>query len=141
MSINSELALKIQKILDTNTIVDLNKDLKKRHCLNNTNLFLVYFFHLCQSGGILVTAVATGTNYTRLIWLGIGLNILASLINVYEKTNNAILANLLADINLMKAGKYVDESAFINDDMDEERKSTNTLTQPLINSNNSTTLL
>jgi len=68
-------------------------------------------FHFVQSGGILTTTIATGYSLTYLIWVGVGLNILASLLNVYEKTNANLLKKLLTDIESIKAGKYVDEGS------------------------------
>jgi hypothetical protein len=68
-------------------------------------------FHMVQSGGILTTTIATGYNLTYLIWVGVGLNILATLLNVYEKTNANLSKKLLTDIESIKAGKYVDEGS------------------------------
>jgi hypothetical protein len=48
-----------------------------------------------------------------LVWVGVGFNILASLINVFEKTNNGISKNLLKDINAIKDGTYVDEGTMV----------------------------
>ena len=80
-----DIALEIQTILDNNKINDLNRFLNKRQCLNTTNTYLIYLFHLVQSAGILTTSIAAGTNNKELVWVGIGLNIFATLINVYEK--------------------------------------------------------
>ena len=46
-----------------------------------------------------------------LIWVGVGFNILASLINVFEKTNNSISKHLLKDIQAIKDGTFVDEGS------------------------------
>ena len=48
-----------------------------------------------------------------LVWVGVGFNILASLINVFEKTNNGISKHLLKDINAIKDGTYVDEGTMV----------------------------
>jgi hypothetical protein len=109
----------ITKIFDNNEIEDLKIFMKKRHCLNNFNLFLVYLFHFIQSAGILVTTIATGYNKKYLIWVGIGLNILASLINIYEKINNKVLKKLMLDIQKIKDGNYIDESSLIDMDNNE----------------------
>ena len=113
---NKDITLEIQTIFDNNKINDLKRFLTKRQCLNTTNTFLVYLFHLVQSAGILTTSVAAGSNNTELVWVGIGLNIFATLINVYEKTNNSISAKLLSDIKLIKDNHYVDEGVLIETD-------------------------
>jgi len=108
-----DIALEIQTIFDNNKVQDLNRFLKKRQCLNITNSYLIYLFHLVQSAGILTTSIAAGSNNMELVWIGIGLNIFATLINVYEKTNNSISSKLLNDIKLIKDNHYVDEGELI----------------------------
>ena len=120
MNINTEIekprdiAMEIQTIFDNNKINDLNRFLSKRQCLNTTNTCLIYLFHLVQASGILTTSIAAGTNNTELVWVGVGLNIFATLINVYEKTNNSISSKLLNDIKLIKDNHYVDEGEFVD---------------------------
>ena len=87
MSNNVNNSLEIQSILSKNQVSDLNRFLNKRQCLNTTNAYLIYMFHLIQSAGILVTSFAAGNNNMNLIWFGIGLNFIASLINIYEKNS------------------------------------------------------
>ena len=108
------IVLEIQTIFDTNKINDLNRFLAKRQCLNTTNSYLIYLFHLVQASGILTTSIAAGTNNRELVWIGVGLNIFATLINVYEKTNNSISSKILNDIKLIKDNHYVDEGEFID---------------------------
>jgi hypothetical protein len=43
------------------------------------------------------------------------MNILASLINIFEKSNNAISKRLLKDINAIRNGTYIDEGMLIED--------------------------
>jgi hypothetical protein len=109
-----DITLEIQTIFDNNKINDLNRFLSKRQCLNTTNSYLIYLFHLVQASGILTTSIAAGTNNTQLVWIGVGLNIFATLINVYEKTNNSISSKLLNDIKLIKDNHYVDEGVIID---------------------------
>ena len=111
---NKIISKDITKIFDNNEIEDLKKFMKKRHCMNNFNLFLIYLFHFIQSAGILITTIATGYNKKYLIWVGIGLNIFASLINVYEKINNNVLKKLMIDIQKIKDGNYIDETSLID---------------------------
>ena len=109
-----DMSLEIQTIFDNNKINDLHRFLNKRQCLNTTNTYLVYLFHLVQASGILTTSIAAGTSNTELVWIGVGLNIFATLINVYEKTNNSISSKLLNDIKLIRDNHYVDEGEFID---------------------------
>ena len=123
-----DIVLEIQTIFDNNKINDLNRFLAKRQCLNTTNSYLIYLFHLVQASGILTTSIAAGTNNTQLVWIGVGLNICATLINVYEKTNNSISSKLLNDIKLIRDNHYVDEGVIIdtsnqNNQNSEPRKS------------------
>ena len=111
---NNNNANKITKIFNDNELSDLNNFLDKRHCLNNYNLFLMYLFHFIQSSGILVTTIASGYNIKYLIWVGIGLNVFASLINIYEKINNDMLKKLMIDIQKIRDGNYIDESPIID---------------------------
>jgi signal transduction histidine kinase len=120
MTTNKNISLEIKEIFDTNTLDDLNMFLNKRKCLNNTNTYLIYLFYLIQSAGILTTSIATGSNNINMIWLGVGLNLLATLINTYEKINNSMLKKILNDIKEIKNGDYVDEKEII--DMEEIEK-------------------
>lgn len=103
----------IQTIFETNKLTDLKAFMQKRKCLNEWNMVLIYLFHVVQSAGILTTTIAAGYDMKVLVWVGVGFNILASLINVFEKTNNGISKHLLKDINAIKDGTYVDEGTMV----------------------------
>jgi hypothetical protein len=103
--------LAIKNLFEQNKLEDLKAFMDKGKCLNQWNLALVYLFHIIQSAGILTTTIAAGYDMKILVWVGVGFNILASLINVFEKTNNSISKNLLKDINLIKDGTFVDEGS------------------------------
>jgi hypothetical protein len=103
----------IQTIFETNKLTDLKAFMQKRKCLNEWNMVLIYLFHVVQSAGILTTTIAAGYDMKELVWVGVGFNILASLINVFEKTNNGISKHLLKDINAIKDGTYVDEGTMV----------------------------
>ena len=128
------IATQIQEIFEQNEIDDLKRMMSRRHSLNVCNIWLIYTFHLVQSGGILTTTIATGYNLTYLIWVGVGLNILASLLNVYEKTNANLSKKLLTDIESIKAGKYTDEGSI-------EEKPENAPPTPPTNNPHSTVLV
>ena len=112
--VKKNISLEIKQILDNNKINDLQRFLNKRECLNTTNSYLIYLFHLVQSIGILLTSYATGNNNKNLIWVGVSLNFLATLIHVYEKTNNSILKKIMNDIKLIKDEKYIDEGEMVD---------------------------
>ena len=110
----NDVNAEIQKILETNKLEDLKGFIKRRNCLNSWNIALIYLFHIVQSAGILTTTVAAGYNFKEIVWVGVGLNIVASLISVFEKTNNAISKNLLKDIEAIKNGTFVDEGVAVD---------------------------
>jgi len=120
MMTKKDINIEIHKIFDNNELDDLKRFIEKRRCLNNCNMFLIYFFHIVQSAGIMTTTIAVGYDKIYLIWLGVGLNIFASLINIYEKTNNNILKKLMVDIKAIKDGNYVDEGELIETEKEEK---------------------
>ena len=111
---NDEISQEITNILRQNKLADLKRFLQQRQCLNFTNTAFVYLFHLVQSAGILVSSYAAGTNDSRFVWVGITLNVFATLIHSYEKTNNSILGKLMVDVNRIRDGTYVDEGVMID---------------------------
>ena len=125
----------IQEILENNKLEDLKKFLSRRNCLNNVNMCMTYLFHTVQAAGILTTTIATGYGATNLIWIGVGLNVGASLINIFEHTNNSMSMRLMKDIIAIRDDKYVDEGIIV----EEDNKSSKETTQPTqsINGSNS----
>lgn len=116
MSINSNdnVSTQIKQMFEDNRLEDLKKFMRKRQCLNSCNFYMNYLFHFIQSAGILTTTIATGYNVKECIWIGVGLNILATLIQIYEQNNNTISAKLLKDIQLIKSNSYIDEDIMID---------------------------
>lgn len=108
-----DISIEIKNIFEKNKLDDLKGFIKKRNCLNSWNISLIYLFHITQSAGILVTTIAAGYDRKEIIWVGVGLNILAGLITVFEKTNNAISKNLLKDIEAIKDGSFIDEGMVV----------------------------
>jgi len=96
----------IETILKQNTIEDLEKFIKRRSCLNNCNTCFIYVFHFLQISGMLTTSLSASYNYKELLWVGIGLNALASLVSVYEKINQSISDKMFENIKKIKAGDY-----------------------------------
>ena len=103
------MSVEIQSIFEKNKLEDLKAFIEKRKCLNSWNIALIYLFHIIQSAGILTTTIAAGYNMKEIVWVGVGFNILASLLNVFEKTNASISKGLLKDIQAIKEGTFVDE--------------------------------
>uniref|UniRef100_A0A6C0HCM8 SMODS and SLOG-associating 2TM effector domain-containing protein n=1 Tax=viral metagenome TaxID=1070528 RepID=A0A6C0HCM8_9ZZZZ len=135
----NNIPTKIQSIFDKNVVSDLQRFMKKRQCLNETNMVFIYLFHIVQTAGILTTTIAAGNNAKTYIWLGIGLNLLASLINVFEQTNNNISKKLLKDIQMIKDGKYLDDGIVVEPEekntpqkQDDSEKGNTNLEQPLL---------
>ena len=108
-----DVSLEIQTIFEKNKLEDLKRFMAKRQCLNSWNMGLIYLFHIVQSAGILTTTIAAGYDMKSLIWVGVGFNIMATLVNVFEKTNQSISKNLLKDIEAIKAGTFTDEGNFV----------------------------
>ena len=125
-----DLGVEIQHIFDTNKLEDLKEFINRRKCLNNWNIALVYLFHIIQSAGILTTTIAAGYDIKAIVWVGVGLNILASMINIFEKTNNGISKKLMKDIQAIKDGTYVDES--VSAEITEKKEKENDLEEPLL---------
>lgn len=117
-----DIESEIRNIFNQNKVEDLKKFLSKRSCLNKTNHVLIYLFHIIQSAGVLTTTIAAGYNMKELIWIGVGMNILASLINVFEKTNDTMSKRILRDIQSIKTGSYVDEGTIIDVDSKSQDK-------------------
>lgn len=121
---SDNISVQIKEIFEQNEIENLKRYLVQRHNLNRWNSKMNYLFHFIQSVGVLTTTIAAGYDQKYLIWVGVGLNMFASLINIYEKTNNKLLDKLMADIQKIKDGTYVDEGKFI--DTNKNNSSNNT---------------
>jgi hypothetical protein len=103
----------IEKIFSENRLEDLKKFLARRKCLNVTNMGFDYAFHTVQTAGIIITTIAAGYDKKFLVWVGAGISAFASLIKVFESSNNAMLKKLLGDIKSIREGTYVDEGSLV----------------------------
>ena len=110
----SNVSNEIRVLFEQNELNDLKRFMNKRECLNGSNSVLVYLFYLVQSAGILTTTIAAGYNEKYLVWVGVGLNVIASFINICEKINNSMLKKLMNDIKSIKEGNYVDEGIMVD---------------------------
>jgi hypothetical protein len=113
----------IRVIFEENKMSDLKRFMAKRQSLNAANGWLIYAFHVFQSAGILTTTIATGYNIRELIWVGVGLNVISTLMNVFEKINTSISTKLMKDITSIREDKYIDEGTVVNDLKDKDKES------------------
>lgn len=121
----------IQNLLNQNTMSDLKRFIKQRQSLNSANWYLKYVFHFIQTAGLLTTSISQSYGWSNIVWVGIGLNSLATLIHIYEQTNNSISKHMLESIVKIKNGTYLDEDMLIDTDQDDNKSKTNiTLTMP-----------
>jgi hypothetical protein len=118
-AVNDEIRI----IFEENKMSDLKRFMAKRQSLNAANGWLIYAFHVFQSAGILTTTIATGYNIRELIWVGVGLNVISTLMNVFEKINTSISTKLMKDITSIREDKYVDEGTVVNDLKDKDKES------------------
>lgn len=103
----------IVDILNKNKINDLHKLLKRREMLNCCNIRMTYLFHLVQTAGIFSTTISSSYNIQSLLWVGIAFNFIASIMNIFEKINDSLSEQALADIvSIQKSNNYIDESKF-----------------------------
>lgn len=109
-----DLETEIKQIFDTNELEDLKRFLRQRHSLNSWNAALSYLFHIVQTAGVFTTTFAAGYDMKELVWVGVGLNLVASLINVFEKNNNAMAQKLMHDIQQIHDGHYTDEGQLVD---------------------------
>ena len=103
----------IAKILQDNRMSDLKRFLKNRQFLNTSNIYFTYLFYVVQMVGLLTTSVAQSYGLTNVVWAGIGINSLATLIHTFEQTNNKLSKHMLDNIISIKNGTYVDEGILI----------------------------
>jgi hypothetical protein len=114
MQDTNDINIQIEEIFEQNKLTDLKRFIKKRQSLNSCNICLSYLYYLVQSVGILTTTIGTGYNIKELIWGGIGINILSSLIHSYEQINNNISIKLLKNIENIRKNNYIDEDVLID---------------------------
>jgi hypothetical protein len=112
--------MEIENIFNENKVNDLKRFMAKRQELNNCNIKLRYLHYIMHYSSILVTTLAVSYNnnsdlhLVNMIWIGISLNILSSLINSFERMNKTMSNKLLSDIYKIKTDTYVDESEFVD---------------------------
>jgi len=76
----------------------------------------MYAFHVVQAAGILTTTIAAGYDIKELVWVGASMNVIATLIQVFEKTNESVSKTMMKNIQDIRNGTYVDEGMIMPDD-------------------------
>ena len=88
---------------------DLDAILKSRDRLHCWNTALIYLFHFTQTAGIFIVSLATSLEMTKLVFIGVGFNFLASVFEAIRQVNTKISARELKDLEKIKQGTYIDE--------------------------------
>ena len=99
----------INNIFDKNKIEDLNRFLKERETINKVNKYFNYAYTLFQTTGILTVSIGQSYNLSYIVWIGVSINSIATIIHIWEKTNKTISKSLLNNIKMIKNNKYIDE--------------------------------
>ena len=125
----------IQDLLEKNKVQDLENFLARRHTLNRCNSTMIYLFHIVQSLGILSSSYSASTGDPNFLWAGIGLNMFASIIQIYEKINSDQIKRIYMDIQAIKNGTYLDESQYLEMESGQKTSQTNGSSSNLSNNN------
>jgi hypothetical protein len=111
-----KISPEIQELFEVNKINDLRRFMKNRETINCCNMALRYSYFATHYSGILVSTIAVeyvDANYKSMLWLGIGLNVLATFISAIEEFNNKLSKKMLHNIENIKKNNYIDESDII----------------------------
>jgi hypothetical protein len=113
---SAETKTEVCNILNNNAICDLKRSLSQREIFNRVNIILIYLFYVFQYAGIFTTTLATEYKIQMFIWLGISLNLIASLIHSAININKNISEQLLNDINSINSNNFLDQSSIAMDE-------------------------
>lgn len=116
-------AIKIKNIINQNKVDDLLRFMNKRQNINCGNQVLGYGFYVIQSVAVFTSSLGQYLDNTYLIWSGIGLTSIGTLVHAIINSNNKINTSLMTNIKAIHAGNYIDEVAI---DGLEEKKSAGT---------------
>ena len=78
-------------MFDENKLDECKEFIESYRRLTYINKKLMYSFHLIQAAGIFITTISQTYQERYLVWLGIGLNVIASLLRAYESMNEEII--------------------------------------------------
>ncbi len=116
---DEETAIKINNIINKNKVDDLIRFMNKRQNINCGNQVLGYLFYLIQTISVFSTSLGQYNENVYLIWTGIGLTSVGTLIHAIINSNNKINSSLMANIRSIHSGDYVDEIAI--DGLDDKK--------------------
>ena len=116
---DEQTAIKINNIINKNKVEDLMRFMNKRQNINCGNQVLGYLFYLIQTISVFSTSLGQYNENVYLIWTGIGLTSVGTLIHAIINSNNKINSSLMANIKAIHAGDYVDEIAI--DGLDDKK--------------------
>jgi hypothetical protein len=97
-----EITDKIAEIFEANKINDLKRFMKRREQLNQCNIYIRYSYYVIHYSSILTTTFAIGYVggincqdpaihvVKELIWLGICLNMISTVLSSFEQMNKTI---------------------------------------------------
>ncbi len=108
---DQETAIKINNIINKNKVDDLIRFVSKRQNINCSNQFLGYLFYIIQTISVFSTSLGQYNENVYLIWSGIGLTSVGTLIHAIINSNNKINTSLMANIKAIHSGDYIDETA------------------------------
>jgi hypothetical protein len=118
MSNNIGTNTDIQKLFSKNAVDDLQLLFKRRHCLNNTNIFFMRITDILNAVGVFTATIGVGYNSKEISLIGIGLNVMGLLLTKCTQTNEQLSTQMLHDIINIKNNNYIDESNLVfNDDV------------------------
>jgi hypothetical protein len=116
---DEDTAIKINNIINKNKVEDLMRFMNKRQNINCGNQVLGYLFYLIQTISVFSTSLGQYNENVYLIWTGIGLTSVGTLIHAIINSNNKINSSLMANIKAIHSGDYVDEIAI--DGLDDKK--------------------
>jgi hypothetical protein len=117
-----EARVEIKNIFSQNQVDDLKRFIITRAKLNKFTKLLMYGSYIFQTAGIFITTVSTGYKLPSLTWVGVGLNMISTLMIVFEKINTSISIKIMKDIQSIRDGTYVDEGVIIDDTKKDDSK-------------------
>ena len=108
---DEQTAIKINNLINKNKIDDLMRFINKRQNINCSNQLFGYLFYIIQTISVFSTSLGQYNSNVYLIWSGIGLTSVGTLIHAIINSNNKINTSLMTNIKAIHKGDYIDEVA------------------------------
>ena len=111
----------IIEIFENNKVNDLKRFMEKRESINQYNIYIRSCYYFVHYSSVLTTTFALGyvggidcsdpaiIIVKELIWIGICLNMVSTVLSSIEQMNKNISKKMLRDIINIKNGNYIDE--------------------------------